>query len=123
MPGCGRYAAEARPTRRGRDQPGSVVDVGADPGADAWTNWAGAARIAPPVAGAIDAEQRISRAESRVNGDSIVGDGHVQVVLVNLSCREGWIVFKPHCNRVGWCDQIADGITHDKNAWCVTLQT
>src|SRR5207245_510781 len=80
LPGGGGYAAEACPARGGRDEPGRVRDIGADLGARAWTYWAGPVRVAPPVAGAVDRPA----GKSRINRDSIVDDGHVEVVLVHV---------------------------------------
>src|SRR2546421_8335556 len=93
----GGYAADAWSTRGGRDEPGRVVDPGADLGARAWANWPGAVRITPPVASAIDG----SRAgDGCLHRDPIRGDGDVEVVLVDVSRRVGWIRLKPDRNRV-----------------------
>src|SRR6266850_479444 len=88
LPGSRGYAAKACPARGWRREPGAEVDVRTDLCAAVRTDWTWPAGVAPPVAGAIDAQGRISQAEGGMNRDPICGDGDVEVVLVNLSGRE-----------------------------------
>src|SRR5438093_3033521 len=122
-----RDAADACPSWGARDEPRGVVDVWADLSASTGADRTRTVRIAPPVAGAIDRPA----GEGRMNRDPVGRDGDVEIVLVDLSCREGWIVFEPDGDGIllsthrvrGQIEQVADVVTHDKNVERVTLQS
>src|SRR6266513_6554889 len=55
--------------------------------------------------------------------DPVIGDGHVEIVLIHVSRCEARVVLEPNGNSVGRSTQTADRVEPDNDAWRVALQT